>query len=106
LLSLRYAPLNLKTLFCDNTSLASLEYLPPNVQQVSGYNSGHDPRWWYLKYLQVNLKDMQMRHEILNMPGLINRKRIIYKTWVSYFDTPNDDDVAKHAIMLFKGLNK
>jgi hypothetical protein len=33
---------------------------------------------------------------------LSNRNKTTYKTWVSYFDTPNDDDIAKHALLLFK----
>jgi regulator of RNase E activity RraB len=58
--------------------------------------------WQNLSLDQIKIKNIRQQLQTLNIPLIINRNKIIYNTWVSYFDTPNNDDIAKHALLLFK----
>jgi hypothetical protein len=54
--------------------------------------------------MDIHIKNMQINLNKLNKSILINRKKRIFDTWVEYFDTPNDDNIAKHALLLYDGI--
>jgi Leucine-rich repeat (LRR) protein len=102
LTSLQYAPPNLEFLDCTNNRLTSLQYTPPNLKKLYCYNNPLQPHWQNLSLNQIKIKNLNRQLITLNAPILKNRHKLIYNTWVSYFDTPNHDNIAKHALLLFK----
>jgi regulator of RNase E activity RraB len=67
-------------------------------------NNPLPPDWGRLTLDQIKMKTIKNQFAKLNITLKTNRNKIIYNMWVSYFDTPNDDDRAKHAMLLFKNI--
>jgi hypothetical protein len=61
--------------------------------------------WLNLSNTQIVEKNIKNKINKINKSVIMNRNMVIYNTWVLYFDTPNDDDIAKHAILLFNQIN-
>jgi regulator of RNase E activity RraB len=92
-------------LHCDYNQLTSLRYAPPNLEELTSSCNQLTSDWQNLSIEQINIKNINHQLYTLKKLTLINRNKLIYNTWVSYFDTPNDDHIAKHALLLFKQIS-
>jgi hypothetical protein len=81
--------------------LRTLQYIPFTLIDICWVGNPLDTEW-PLSCEQIHQKNIQLRINKMNKLKLLHRRKIIYNCWVSYFDTPNDDDIAKHAILLYK----
>jgi hypothetical protein len=105
LTSLEYTPLNLEVLYCWRNQLRTLYYAPLNLKTISYTNNPIQPDWQNLSLDQIKIKNLKRLVIKINRPMIRNRDKLIYDNWVSYFDTPNDDNIAKQAILMFKRLS-
>jgi hypothetical protein len=85
--------------------LISLRYIPPKLNKCYFVANNLTDEWRNLSLERVHIKNMKLDLAHIRTIFIKQRSRHIYKTWVSYFDTPNDDNIAKHALLLYKQIN-
>jgi hypothetical protein len=104
LTSLRYAPYKLTILTCDNNRLNSLLYVPPKLCIFKYSDNPISLEWQNLQCEEICPKIIQSGIKKINKLKVLHRRKIIYNCWVSHFDTPNDDNIAKHALLLWSSV--
>jgi hypothetical protein len=107
LTSLKYISKTIKKLSCGNNKLKSLMYTP-NVDDITYWGNPLKKSWKNLTIDEIKTKSNYCAYRkafhILAKVKNKQQKHNIFRTWVSYFDTPNADGVAKQALLIFKQL--
>jgi hypothetical protein len=88
-------------LCCYRNQLTSLQYTPPNLKEFNCMCNILQPEWNNLTLEQIHTKNIQIIFQTIHKPITRNRNKIIFNTWVEYFDAPNDDDIAKYSAWAF-----
>jgi Leucine-rich repeat (LRR) protein len=114
LTSLKYIPRNLIELDISYTDVPNYKDVPSTVKIFNRMRTGNndtiygkypDPEWHNLSIEQIHMKNLKSKITQLNKPLLSHQNKLLYRTWVSYFDTPNDENIAKQSLLLFNSVN-